>query len=133
MQPDVQAFYWCLFVIFLAVVFSFIAVLSTSANRRREREAFYKGETLKKIAEMQGEGASNALQFFREQEKLEQRRKREGLVLGGMITVAVGLALLIFMGVHLGHHGHGVFLIALIPIFIGAVLIIYGRYMAPSE
>jgi Flp pilus assembly protein TadB len=133
MQPDVQAFYWCLFVIFLAVVFSFIAVLSTSSNRRREREAFYRGETLKKIAEMQGDGANHALELLREQEKLLQRRRSESRVLSGLITMAVGFALLIFMGVHVGRHGHGVFLIALIPIFVGAVLWWYGRSMAAAD
>jgi Flp pilus assembly protein TadB len=130
MQPDVQAFYWCLFVIFLTVVFSFIAVLTTSANRRREREAFYRAETLKKIAEMQGDGANHALELLREQEKLQARRRRESMVLGGLITMAVGAALLIFMAVHLANHGHHVFLITLIPIFVGAVLWWYGRSMA---
>jgi hypothetical protein len=133
MQADVQAFYWCLFVIFLAVVFSFIAVLITSANRRREREAYYRSETLKKIAEMQTEGANHALELLREQEKLLLRRKREGRVLSGLITMAVGLALLIFMVGHLGNHGHGVFLIMLVPIFVGAVLWWYGRTMAVGE
>jgi hypothetical protein len=134
MDPNVPLMFF-IFIIFLGVVFSFVAVLATSTNRRREREAFYRSETLRKIAEMQGESANNALQFFREQEKLGLRSRREGLVLGGMITAAVGVALLIFMGIHLqGHsHGHGVYLVALIPTFVGAVLFAYGRYIAPPE
>ena len=37
-------------------LFSFVAVAAWSDARRREREAYYKSETLKKIAEAQGLG-----------------------------------------------------------------------------
>jgi hypothetical protein len=41
-------------------LFSFISVAAFSEARRREREAHYKSETIKKISEAQGAGAHEA-------------------------------------------------------------------------
>ena len=46
-------------------LFSFVAVVVWSQERRREREAYYKSETLKKIAETQGAGGSSAIEYLR--------------------------------------------------------------------
>lgn len=71
--------------IFLSVgavaLFSFIAVAAWSDARSKEREAYYKSETLKKIAES-GTGGTAALEFLREQEKIGERRRLQGLRLG---------------------------------------------------
>jgi len=53
-------------------LFSFLGVASWSEARRKEREAYYKSETLKKIAESSGEGAKSALELLREQDKMHQ-------------------------------------------------------------
>src|SRR5712691_6945303 len=47
-------------------LFSFVAVAVWSQERRREREAYYRSETLRKIAETQGSGGSSAIEFLRE-------------------------------------------------------------------
>jgi len=39
-----------------------------SRERRREREAYYRSETLRKIAETQGAGGNSAIEFLREDE-----------------------------------------------------------------
>jgi ferric-dicitrate binding protein FerR (iron transport regulator) len=78
-------------------LFSFVAVASWADARRREREAYYKSETLKKIAEAQGAGASSAIEFLHEETKHAAQRRREGLKLGGLVTIAVGIGLLIFL------------------------------------
>ena len=69
--------------------FSFLAVTIWARNRRREREAYYKNENLKKIAEAQGPSANAALEFLREQEKFRAVRHREGLGLGDVKLVAM--------------------------------------------
>ena len=49
-------------------LFSFLAVATWADARRKEREAYYKSETLKKIAESSGEGARAAIELMREQQ-----------------------------------------------------------------
>ena len=50
-------------------LFSFIAVATWSTERRKEREAYYKSETLRKIAEAQNAGGNSAVEFLRENER----------------------------------------------------------------
>ncbi len=119
-------------------LFSFIAVASWAEARRREREAFYKSETLKKIAEAQGAGASSAVEFLREEalRRAEERknaaqRRREGLKLGGLVTIAVGIGLMIFLRAIA--NDEPVFLVGLIPLLIGIALLVYSYFLAPKE
>src|SRR6185436_7506723 len=46
--------------------FTFLSVSAWSTARRREREAYYKSEAIKKIAEMQGATPEPVLQVLRE-------------------------------------------------------------------
>ena len=64
---------------------------------------------------------------------MAQEKLRGGLQLGGLITVAVGVGLMIFL---LAMVHRPVFFVGLIPLLIGAVLFFYGRFMmsaAPWE
>jgi len=119
-SPDVMVF------VFLAVgavaLFSFLAINSWSDARRKERESYYKNDMLKKLADAQGPGANSALEIMREEARLSTIRMRQGLQIGGLVTAAVGLGLLIFLRVLVGPNG--VFLCGLIPLFIGMAL--YG-------
>ena len=110
---------------------SFLAVALWVRNRRKEREAYYKNETLKKIAESQEPSASASLELFREQEKIQAVRSREGLKLGGLVTSAVGLGLLPLL--RAAHPDHPVYLVALIPVLIGLALLVYAYLLAPKE
>jgi hypothetical protein len=117
-------------------LFSFIAVAAWSDARRKEREAYYKSETLKKIAES-GTGGSAALEFLREQDRMSDRRRREGLRLGGLITGVVGIAVMIVLWA-LAHDPttgvpSGTYLAGLIPLLIGTALLLYSYQLAPKE
>lgn len=117
-------------------LFSFIAVAAWSDARRKEREAYYKSETLKKIAES-GAGGNAALEFLREQERIGERRRREGLRLGGLITAVVGVGVMILLGV-MAHDPTagipgGTYLAGLIPLLIGIVLLLYSYVLVPKE
>ena len=78
-------------------LFSFLAVAAWSDARRKEREAYYRNETLKKIAESSGEGAKSAMELLREQEKNAVKRRLEGMKLGGLITAAVGIGVMVLL------------------------------------
>lgn len=113
-------------------LFSFIAVATWSDNRRKEREAYYKSESLKKIAEMDGSSAAKALDYMREEERNAARRRREGVKLGGLVTVAAGIGLMVFL-IILEDAEEGVYMVGLIPFLIGAALLVYTYIFASKE
>lgn len=117
-------------VVTIVAVFTFVAIATWSENRRKEREAYYRNETLRKAIEQGGDSAQAVLSMMREEERRQMRRRIEGLRLGGMITTAVGvgvMALLFFLV-----PGVPVWLAGLIPFLIGLVLTVYGYASKPE-
>ncbi|MGB9205498.1 MAG: hypothetical protein WCB94_16190 [Terriglobales bacterium] len=112
-------------------LFSFLSVAAWSDARRRERQEYYRSETLKKIAESSGEGAKAAIELLREQNNNVTRRRVEGMKLGGLITAVVGIGIMVFL------HGlvreEPVYLAGLIPLLIGVALLTYTFFLAPKE
>jgi len=97
-------------------------------NRRREREAFYKSETIKKLSEMSADGAAMLL---REDERLTRRRHGESARLGGLVTVAAGVGLAVFLWGLVPERR--VYLLGLIPLLVGFALLACSRWLAPGE
>src|SRR5579872_6945800 len=99
--------------VFLAVgavaLFSMISVAVWSAARQKEREAYYKNDMLKKLADAQGPGANSALELMREEARIVMMRTQQGLQIGGLVTAAAGLGVVIFLRALLGGD-EGVFL-----------------------
>jgi Flp pilus assembly protein TadB len=114
-------------------LFSFVAVAVWSSERRREREAYYRSETLRKIAETQGAGGSSAIEFLREEEKNAVRRRQEGLKVGGLITVAVGVGMMVFIAAVDRRGTEPAYLVGLIPLLIGVALLSYTFFLAPKQ
>ena len=112
-------------------LFSFLAVASWADSRRREREAYYKSETMKKIAETQGGGSTAALEFLREEERKTARRVRDGQKLGGLTTTAVGIGLMIFL--RAVARAEPVYLVGFIPLLIGVAMLFHTFFFATKE
>lgn len=112
-------------------LFSFLGVATWSDARRREREAYYTAEALKKIAESSGDGAKSAVEYLREQNRNAIRRRMEGLKLGGLITAAVGIGLTVLL--HGLAHDEPVYLVGVIPLLVGLALLAYVFLMPPKE
>ncbi|MGH9642084.1 MAG: hypothetical protein ACRD3Q_06625 [Terriglobales bacterium] len=110
-------------------LFSFLAVASWSDARRREREAYYNADALKKISEGSSEAAKSALDYLREQNASVARRRVEGMKLGGLITAAVGIALMAML--HGLEHEEPAYLVGLIPLLVGVALAVYAFVLAP--
>jgi hypothetical protein len=112
-------------------LFSFLAVASWSEARRKEREAYYTSETLKKIAENSGEGAKSAMELLRERQKNIVKNRIEGVKLGGLVTAAVGIGVMIFL--HGIANDEPVYLAGTIPLLIGVALLVYTFLLSPKE
>ena len=112
-------------------VFSWLAVASWSDSRRKEREAYYRSETLKRIAETQGTGAAAALEVLREEDRIARRRRQEGQRLGGLVTVSVGIGVIVLLRAI--EKTEPVYLAGLIPLFVGAALLVYSYLLASKE
>ena len=119
--------------LFLAVasiaVFGFLSVATWTGTRYAEREAYYKAEMLKKIAEIGGE-RNPALEYLREQERIAEAKRIAGFRVGGLVNIAVGIGVMILL--------YGlvksvpVYLCGTIPLLIGVALLVYGYWMAPK-
>jgi hypothetical protein len=113
----------------LIAVFTFVTFASWFGTRQKEREAFYKAETLRRITEASGEGAKAAMDLLREDDRLKRIKAREGMKIGGLVTLAAGVGLMIFLR-SLGGDGSP-YLCGLIPALIGAALLVYAYFLAP--
>ena len=120
----------------LAIMVPIVAIVSTFVfitfavwfgTRQKEREAFYKAETLRRITESSGEGAKAAIDLLKEEERLKRIKAREGMKIGGFVNLGVGIGLVIFLWALAGPK---VALCGLIPGLIGVALLIYVFYMA---
>jgi hypothetical protein len=83
--------------VIIVVVFAFTGVVHWVDSQRKEREAYYRADTLKRMSESPGDGARAAFELLREQDRLKRINAREGMKIGGLVTVAVGAALCIFL------------------------------------
>jgi hypothetical protein len=106
----------------------FLPLATWMDHRRKEREAFYKSETIRRIAEAPGEGGNAAVQLLREQERMASMKTREGLKIGGIINIGVGIGVTIFLRALI--HSGPVYLCGLIPALIGAAMLVYVYVLA---
>jgi len=114
--------------IVIVSVFSFLAIAVWADSRRREREAYYKAESMRRVAETSGEGGKYLIEMMREEERIRQQallaqegKKREGYLVGGLVNIGIGIALMIFL------HSLGVgapYLVGLILVFVGLALLV---------
>jgi hypothetical protein len=83
----------------------------------QERVAYYRSETLRKIAETAGPGSNAPLESMHQEEQIDARHRRETIRLGSLITIAVGIGLMIFLrGIA---PEKALYLVGLIPLLIG--------------
>src|ERR1700723_2818835 len=112
-------------------LFSFLAVAAWADARRKEREAYYKGETLKKIAESSVEGAKAAVELMRDQQNNIGKRRLEGMKLGGLVTAVVGVGVIILLRGLVPDEP--VYLTGVIPLLIGLAILTYVFLLVPKE
>jgi hypothetical protein len=105
----------------------FIPVTTWIDSRRKERESFYRAETVRRVAEASPDGAKATVEMLREQDRLSRLKAREGLKIGGVINLGVGIGLVLFLRALTGPQ---VALCGLIPGFIGIAMLVYVYVLA---
>ncbi len=124
-----SAAFWFMVAVCGTATLAFITLVVWLGERRKEREAHYRSEAVKKVAES---GNSAVLEYLRETERVEAARGRIKARLAGLIAAAVGAALLIFLH-ELGPETK-VYLVGLVPLFVGVVLLVFSELMMkPKE
>ena len=112
----------------LALFGIFLPITTWLESRRKEREAFYQAETVRRVAEASGDGAKATVELLREQSRQERSKRREGMKIGGLINIGVGVGLLVFL--HALVHDAPVYLCGMIPGLIGVAMLSYVYFLA---
>lgn len=113
--------------------FAFLIIVVKARSSVREKEAFYKNEAIQRIA-ASPDGATAVVEYLREEKLQAEKHRREKLLLGGMITTAVGLGLMIYLFArHYSDHDAYEHLIGIIPFLIGVAMLAYTYWLAPKE
>ena len=112
------------------IIFSFTSFASWAGERTKERKAFYRNELLKKLAESPSEQTQQILERLREEERETERRRREGMKLGGLIWSVVGVGLIVLLTAVTPPHT-GAWAIGMVPLLIGLALQVYVYRLAP--
>ncbi len=113
--------------------FCFLSVMIWSRERRREREAYYRHETLRKISDSQGTSSGVLLEILREEERIAGRQRRESQKISGLVTIAAGVGLAVFLGIVDRNDRDPAYLVGVIPMLVGAAFLFYAYVLAPGE
>jgi len=117
--------------VMLVCFFSFASVALWLHARRKEREALYRNEMMKKVAESAGAVGTTLLEMLREEERTGRARRREIYKLGGLVAIASGIGLIAFLN---GVEQHSpVYLVGLIPTFVGVAMLAYVFVFGPRD
>lgn len=128
--------FWFMVTVVAAVLLSLVAVFGWFSHKKKEREAHYRAETVRRITEA-GDAAA-ALQFLRDLEKSDAWRSRSRTRLAGLVTIASGIALMLFLHNFVGFTPIDggpsgpvvpIHLVGLIPVLVGAALLVFTEFM----
>lgn len=107
---------------------TFATVVNWIDSQRKEREAFYKAETLRRITEASGEGAKAALELMRADERLKRLKGREAMKITALVNLGAGIGVMVFL--HELLKGTAIYLCGLIPALIGLGFLVYVFLLA---
>lgn len=111
----------------VAMFVVFIPVITWIGSRQKEREAFYKADTIRRIAEASSDGAKATIDLLREENRMTLIKIREGLKISGVICLGTGIGLIAFLTRLVGSE---VALCGLIPGIIGMAMLVYVYVLA---
>jgi len=118
MEGIASAFESLIPVVAIVTVFTFVGVMSWLKHRRTERDTYYRHELIKQMAE-KANSEDQLLAFMREEAAVRQANRKQGLMVGGLVTLAIGVGYMIaFQWID-----DEVWMIGAIPALIGVALL----------
>lgn len=105
----------------------FLPVTTWLEARRKDREAFYKAETLRRVTESSPDGAKASIEYLREVNRMAQYKTIEGLKIGGLIMTGIGIGVVALLWVLAGRT---VAVCGLIPLLMGLAMLGYVYFLA---
>ena len=105
----------------------FLPFVTWIESRRKEREAFYKSETMRRVSESSPDSGKASIEFLREQNRLVQFKTIEGLKIGGLIMTGSGIGVFVLLWVLAGP---SVSVCGVIPALIGVAMLAYVYLLA---
>lgn len=81
-----------------ASVFTFLTVFWWALQRRRERESYYRYELARQMLERSDTPHPTIVEWVREVDAIEQKRRREGVLMTACIALLSGIGALIPVG-----------------------------------
>ena len=120
-----SAAFWFMVAVTSTAFFTFISFIIWFDGRRKEREAHYRDEMARKIANAGDSGP--ILEFIRANQRADAEQVRLKARVAGLITFAAGVGLMIFL--YQLVPTAAVYLVGLIPLFVGVVLLILSEFM----
>ena len=121
--------FWLMIAVVSTAFIGFISFIVWIGNREKEREASFRSEMARRVADAQDSGP--VLEYIRELERTDAQRTRTKASLGGLITAAVGVAMMIFL--YQMASGTATYLVGLIPLSVGVVLVAYAEFMIKPD
>ena len=128
MWDNPQAIVFLIPIVSIVAGCTFIIVLHWLDTQRKEREAYYKAETLRRVTEASGEGAKAAIELMHQDERLKRLKAREALKITGLVNAAAGIGVMVFL--HELLKGTAIYLCGLIPALIGVGFLAYVFLLA---
>ena len=127
--PDIHDFgLWMFLSVSTVALFAvFIPLVTFIKSRQEEREAFYKAETIRRIAAAPGDGAKATIDLLHAESRIGLAKTREALKIAGIINVGVGVGLIPFLGALVNWN---VALCGLIPACVGMAMLVYVFVLA---
>lgn len=123
-----SAAFWLMIAVIGTAGVAFVPIIVWLDNRQKERQAHYRDEMARRIAEASDAGP--VLEYVREIERADAAQTRTKARVAGLITIAVGIALMIFL--YQLVQEAPVYLVGLIPLLVGVVLLIFSELMMKS-
>ncbi len=120
-----SAAFWFMVAVTATAFLTFISFIVWFEGRRKEREDHYRNEMARKIADADDSGP--ILEYVRANERADAEKVRMKASVGGLVTLAVGAALMIFL--YMLVPTSAVYLIGLFPLFVGMVLLFMSEFM----
>ena len=128
MLDNPQMFAFLIPIVAIVGGITFVTVVHWLDTQRKEREAYYKAETLRRVTEASGEGAKAALELMQQDDRVKRLKVREGMKISGLVNLGAGLGVMIFL--HELLKGTAIYLCGMIPALIGVGFLVYVYLLA---